>query len=126
MRGSMECKNASKESLSESVDVIKELDVSGALADKLAVCVVSVSSSYIMESAGVKRKDGAAKRSPPVASFLPLESLLVVAVHTFLAGARHCVMVPVLVLLTAVDVAERIMFIVDFIVYIRYIVNNYV
>ena len=117
MRGSIECKNASKESLRESVEVIKVLDVREALADKLGVCVaVSVSSSYIIESEGVKRKEGAAKSKPPVANFLPLESL----VHTFLVVGvvLHCVRVLVLVccaLLTTVDVAVRIMFIVDFI-----------
>jgi hypothetical protein len=118
MSGSMECKNASNESLRESVEVNKELDVvRGALADKLAVCVESVSSSYIIESVGVKRKDGAAKRSPPVANFLALllESLLV-DVHTFCLA--HCVKVLELVccaLLTTVEAVDLIIFIVDFI-----------
>lgn len=121
MRGSIECKNASKESLSESVEVNKVLDVSVvvavvvAFADKLVACVVSVSSSYIIESAGVKRKEGAANNNPPVASFLPLESL-VVDLHT-LPGGLHCERgMLCCVFLTVAVVAERIMFIVDFIV----------
>lgn len=88
----MECKKASNESLSESgvvrsvFDVMEEDDVSAALLERLAVCVASASSSYIMESAGVKRKEGAANKNPPT-TFFVLEENLRGAVHVFLCGA---------------------------------------
>lgn len=84
----MECKNASKESLSESWEVNRVLEEEReTLLERLAVCVVSVSSSYIMESVGVKRKDGAANRHPPTA-FLVLESLREGDVFVFPGGRQ--------------------------------------
>jgi hypothetical protein len=88
------------------------LDERDALWDKLAVCVASASSSYIMESVGAKRKEGAANRKPP-AIFVFLESLRVV-VHPLLGGLHPLVRVLVFRRMVVV-VAERIMFIVVFI-----------
>lgn len=89
MRGSIECKNASKESLSESVDVKRLEGVREALLERLFAvgALWSVSSSYIIESAGVNKKEGAANKSPPVANFLPLESLCLTV--QALPGGRH-------------------------------------
>jgi len=77
MRGSIDCKNASKESLSDSGEAIRLVveDVREDLLEKLAVCE-SVVSSYIMASVGVTRKEGAASKQPP-AIFLLLESLCI-------------------------------------------------
>jgi len=81
MRGSMDCKNASKESLRDSGEARKALVLGEERGDLLERVAVgdgeSVSSSYIMDSAGVTRKEGAAKRKPPVATCF-LESLRIV------------------------------------------------
>jgi hypothetical protein len=115
----MECKNASNESLSESADDkrLEGVREEEALLERFeAVAVWSVSSSYIIESAGVNKKEGAANNNPPVANFLPLESL----VRDALPGGRQLLVTVAELLLIAEDVAERMIFIVEFIcVYIK-------
>jgi len=113
--------------LRESVEVKRDVEVvREALAERLAVWV-SVSSSYIIESVGVRRNEGAANKIPPVANFFPLESLLV-AVHPLLVGLLHCNrgLLVCCVLLIAEVVAERIIFIVDFICIYKYNKSKYI